>query len=99
MCRRGFPADQPLHQKGQCGDSKCIHLKICGVRGLPGNQYGTHTYELDRWQLKDGRLLSTTCKRDLEESDVVCVMIRNDNFKNLVDNTHCFSAAASEMGA
>jgi len=94
-----LPADHPFYEKGQCGDAKCIHHKLCGVCGLTGHQYGTQTYALDRWQLKDGRLLSKTCKRDLDESDFVCVMMKNETVKNLVDNTQSVSAAASEMGA
>jgi len=99
LCRHSLPADHPFHKKGQCGDAKCIHLKLCGVCGLTGHQYGTQTYALDRWQLKDGRLLRKTCKRDLDESDFVCVMMKDETVKNLVDNTQSVSAAASEMGA
>jgi len=94
-----LPATHPFHEKGQCGDLKCIHRKLCGACGLLGHQYGTQTYALDRWQLKDGRLLRKTCKRDLDASDFVCVMMKDETVKNLVDNTQSVSAVASEMGA
>jgi len=62
-------------------------------------QYGSHTYALDRWQLKDGLLLRKTCKRDLDGSDSVCVMKKDEAVKNIVDNKQCFLAAESEKGA
>lgn len=98
MCRMNLPTNHPFHQKGECGDAKCVHHKQCGVCGLPGHQYGTQTFALDRWTLKDGRLLRKACKRDLDESDFVCVMMNNSTVKNLVDNTQSFSAAASQLG-
>jgi len=99
LCRRSLPIDHPFHEKGQCGNAKCVHLQLCGVCGVIGHQYGTQTYALDRWQVKNGRLLRKTCKRELDESDFVCVMMKDETVKNLVVNTQSFSAAAAEHGA
>jgi len=90
MRRMNLPTNHPFHQKGECGDAKCVYHKQCGVCGLPGHQYGTQTFALDRWTLKDGRLLRKACKRELDESNFVCVMMNNSTVKNLVDNTQSF---------
>jgi len=99
MCRSSVRADHPFHQKDQCGDTKCIHIKLCGVCGLVGNPYGTQTYALDLRHLKDGRLLHKTCKRNLDGSVFVYVMMKDDAVMNLVDNTQCVLTADSEIGA
>jgi len=71
---------------------------VCGVCGLSGHQYGTQTYALDRWVIKDGRLLRKKANRVLDETDFVCVMMTGTTVRNLVNNTQSVSAAAAQVG-
>ena len=98
LCRRSLQRDHPFAEKGQCGNAKCVHHKVCGVCGLTGHQYGTQTYALDRWVVKDGRLLRKKANRPLDETDFVCVLMTSATVRNLVNNTQSVSAAAAQVG-
>jgi len=98
LCRRSLPNDHPFAEKGKCGNAKCVHHKVCGVCGLYRHQYGTQTYALDRWVIKDGRLLRKKENRVLDDMEFVCVMMTGTTVRNLVNNTQSVSAAAAQIG-
>jgi len=84
-----------FHEKGQCGEAKCVRHKLCGVTGLQGHQYGDKTYVMDRWYLEYDGLLPEACKGELDEPDFLRIRMKDDTDKNLFDDTQSFSAAAS----
>ena len=94
QCRRTLPEGHPFREVGQCVDLKCIHHKICGKCGLPGHLYGTQTFAPDRWQLsKKGGVVRKWCKRALDKTDFVCVLITPEAIQSLVNNSQSMSAA------
>jgi len=94
QCRRTLPEGHPFREVGQCVDLKCIHHKICGKCGLPGHLYGTQTFAPDRWQLnKKGGVVGKWCKRALDKTDFVCVLITPEAIQSLVNNSQSMSAA------
>ena len=100
QCRRTLPEGHPFREVGQCVDLKCIHHKICGKCGLPGHLYGTQTFAPDRWQLsKKGGVVPKWCKRELEKTDLVCVLITFEAIQSLVNNLQSMPAAKGVEGA
>jgi len=94
QCRRTLPEGHPFRELGQCVDLKCIHNKICGKCGLPGHLYGTQTFAPDRWQhSKKGGVVRKWCKRALDKTDFVCVLITPEAIQSLVNNSQNMSAA------
>jgi len=56
--------------------------------------YGTQTFAPDRWQLsKKCGVLRKCCKRVLDKTDFVCVLITPDAIQSLVNNSQSMSAA------